>query len=82
MLSAALAVLVHITMENNLKFTEELEKAFDKAKNTPREDLIFTYNGVLYPTVTCDVETFKAIETFETREEDLMFVAYPKCGKF
>ncbi|XP_056419337.1 sulfotransferase 6B1-like [Hyla sarda] len=64
----------------NLKFTEELKKAFDAAKNTPKDELIFTYNGVMYPTSTCDIETFQTIETFEAREEDLMMVAYPKCG--
>ncbi|XP_077139181.1 sulfotransferase 6B1-like [Ranitomeya variabilis] len=67
-------------MEGNLELAKNLQKVFDIAKNTPKEDLIFTYNGVLYPTMTCDVDTFKTIETLEAREEDLMLVAYPKCG--
>ncbi|XP_044148489.1 sulfotransferase 6B1-like [Bufo gargarizans] len=67
-------------MESNLKFIEEVEKVLDAAKNIPKEDLLFTYNGVIYPTSTCDVDTFKSIETFEAREDDLMMVAYPKCG--
>ncbi|XP_073528786.1 sulfotransferase 6B1-like [Phyllobates terribilis] len=67
-------------MEENLELAKNLQKVLDIAKNTPKEDLIFTYNGVMYPTMTCDVDTFKTIETFEAREEDLMMAAYPKCG--
>ncbi|KAM4040576.1 sulfotransferase 6B1 [Anomaloglossus baeobatrachus] len=64
----------------NVGMVAKIQKAYDMAKNTPKEDLIFTYNGVMYPSVTCDVDTFKTIETFEVREEDLMMIAYPKCG--
>ncbi|KAG8583496.1 hypothetical protein GDO81_008443 [Engystomops pustulosus] len=64
----------------NPKFIEEVEKVLELSKNIPKEDLIFTYNEVLYPSVTCDVDTFKTMETFEAREEDLMLIAYPKCG--
>ncbi|XP_056419339.1 sulfotransferase 6B1-like isoform X2 [Hyla sarda] len=67
-------------MEKNLTFLEDMKKAFDAFKNTPKDELLFTYNGVMYPTAICDTETFQTIETFEAREEDLMMVAYPKCG--
>ncbi|KAM3931927.1 sulfotransferase 6B1-like [Leptodactylus fuscus] len=67
-------------MESNSQFIQEVEKVVEAAKKIPKEDLIFTYNGVLYPSVTCDIDTFKALENFEAREDDLMLVAYPKCG--
>ncbi|XP_044147162.1 sulfotransferase 6B1-like [Bufo gargarizans] len=69
-------------MEIEFKYFEEFKKVIDAAENIPKEDLLFTYNGVIYPTSTCDVDTFKTIETFEAREEDLMLVAYPKCALF
>ncbi|XP_075718970.1 sulfotransferase 6B1 [Rhinoderma darwinii] len=59
---------------------KEMRKAIEEAMSTPMENMTFTYNGVMYPSVTCDVDTFKAMETFEAREDDLMLVAYPKCG--
>ncbi|XP_063773962.1 sulfotransferase 6B1-like isoform X2 [Pseudophryne corroboree] len=67
-------------MASKQQFAEEVRKAFEEAKNIPKDKLIFTYNGVLYPAATCDSDTFKAIESFETRDDDLMLVAYPKCG--
>ncbi|CAN2391563.1 sulfotransferase activity [Pristimantis euphronides] len=67
-------------MENNFNFQETFIQAMEAAKNTAQEDLTFTYNGVLYPSVTCDVNTFKEIEALEARGEDLMLVTYPKCG--
>ncbi|XP_044147160.1 sulfotransferase 6B1-like [Bufo gargarizans] len=67
-------------METEFKFMEEFKKVIEASKNIPKEDLLFTYNGVIYPTSICDVDTFKTMETFEAREDDLMMVAYPKCG--
>ncbi|XP_069810517.1 sulfotransferase 6B1-like [Dendropsophus ebraccatus] len=64
----------------NSKVLEEFEQAIEGAKKVPKEALMFTYKGVTYPHANCDVETFKTIETFEAREEDLMMVSYPKCG--
>ncbi|XP_072265384.1 sulfotransferase 6B1-like [Pyxicephalus adspersus] len=67
-------------MADMTKFGQEVTKAFEAAKSIPKDKMIFTYNGVMYPTATCDIDTFKALETFETREDDVMLVAYPKCG--
>ncbi|XP_075059700.1 sulfotransferase 6B1-like [Mixophyes fleayi] len=67
-------------MARKAQFVEEVVKAFEEAKNIPKDKLLFTYNGVLYPTATCDIDTFKAMESFEIRDDDIMLVAYPKCG--
>ncbi|XP_073483904.1 sulfotransferase 6B1-like isoform X3 [Aquarana catesbeiana] len=67
-------------MADMTQFLQEVTKAFETSKNIPKDELIFTYDGVLYPTATCDMDTFKALETFETREDDVMLAAYPKCG--
>ncbi|XP_018412868.1 PREDICTED: sulfotransferase 6B1-like [Nanorana parkeri] len=67
-------------MADVTRFQEEITKAFEAAKNIPKDELIFTYNGVLYPAATCNIDTFKALETFEAREDDIMMAAYPKCG--
>uniref|UniRef100_A0A8C9XC54 Sulfotransferase n=1 Tax=Sander lucioperca TaxID=283035 RepID=A0A8C9XC54_SANLU len=44
------------------------------------EDKLFRYNGVLYPRMLCSEESLKALENIEAREDDVMLVAYPKCG--
>ncbi|XP_066452039.1 sulfotransferase 6B1-like [Eleutherodactylus coqui] len=67
-------------MDNNSQFHEDLKKILDAVKNVSKEALVFTYNGVMYPAAICDTDTFKDIESFEAREEDLMLVSYPKCG--
>ncbi|KAM4770933.1 sulfotransferase 6B1-like [Rhinophrynus dorsalis] len=67
-------------MASNEKFAEDIKKTLEASKQIPQEKLLFTYNGVLYPSTTCQTETFKAIENFESREDDIMMVAYPKCG--
>ncbi|XP_072265383.1 sulfotransferase 6B1-like [Pyxicephalus adspersus] len=67
-------------MADMSEFLHAVKEAIEASKNIPKDDLIFTYNGVTYPTATCDFDTFKALETFETREDDVMLAAYPKCG--
>nr|DBA26848.1 TPA: hypothetical protein GDO54_011054 [Pyxicephalus adspersus] len=47
---------------------------------TSAEDLLFNYNGILYPSTVCWKETLDALETFEAMDDDLLIVSYPKCG--
>ncbi|KAJ1121783.1 hypothetical protein NDU88_000302 [Pleurodeles waltl] len=56
------------------------EKLTAAAKNKAPEELLFTYNGVLYPSMLCSPETFQALDTFQLRADDLLMVSYPKCG--
>ncbi|KAK1170580.1 sulfotransferase 6B1-like [Acipenser oxyrinchus oxyrinchus] len=59
---------------------KEIEEKMQKAKDMKPEDMLFTYKGVLYPSLLCKPENFKAMERFEAIEDDILLVAYPKCG--
>ncbi|CAK7297107.1 Sulfotransferase 6B1 [Vulpes lagopus] len=36
--------------------------------------------GIPYPITMCTSETFKALDTFEARSDDIVLASYPKCG--
>lgn len=57
---------------------DEFEAASKGKKN---EELLFTYRGVLYPSIVCSAGAFAALETMEARKDDVLIVAYPKCGE-
>nr|XP_056708860.1 sulfotransferase 6B1 [Euleptes europaea] len=61
-------------------FVDEIEKALEKSKGLNLKELLFCYQGTFYPTTVCSAETFKALEDFEARKDDLVLVSYPKCG--
>ncbi|XP_027744946.1 sulfotransferase 6B1-like [Empidonax traillii] len=61
------------------KFNDLVEKAEAAACTMRRDELLFSYNGILYPTTLCSPETFRALESFEARSDDIMLAAYPKC---
>ncbi|KAM4693525.1 sulfotransferase 6B1-like isoform 2-T2 [Discoglossus pictus] len=67
-------------MAHRAKFLEDVTKMLEDAKHMPQDEKLFTYNGVLYPSMTCSLETFQALESFEARENDVLLVSYPKCG--
>ncbi|KAH0622566.1 hypothetical protein JD844_024971 [Phrynosoma platyrhinos] len=58
-----------------------LEKFLIAPKDNKNE-LLFSYRGVLYPQRLCCAETFEALETMEVRNDDVLIVAYPKCGEY
>lgn len=60
----------------------EVDKLFADSQNRKDEELMFTFKGVLYPKSLCHVETFAALETMEVRKDDMLVVAYPKCGEY
>lgn len=51
------------------------------AEGMSDEEKIFTYKGVLYPSIMCPEETLKRLDSIQAREDDVMLVAYPKCGE-
>ncbi|XP_066553237.1 sulfotransferase 6B1 [Amia ocellicauda] len=59
---------------------KQMQRIMEEAKNMTEKDKLYMYKGVLYPTIVCKPENFKAIENFEAREDDIMLAAYPKCG--
>ncbi|XP_063773966.1 sulfotransferase 6B1-like [Pseudophryne corroboree] len=61
-------------------FTEEIKKITEEASKKTPEELKFTYKGILYPSTLCSEGTFKALESLEGREDDVLIVTYPKCG--
>ncbi|KAM4693521.1 sulfotransferase 6B1-like [Discoglossus pictus] len=62
------------------ELAKEVQKVLEVATATPQDKLLFTHNGVLYPSTVCNLETFQNMESFEAREDDLLLAAYPKCG--
>ncbi|XP_034284314.1 sulfotransferase 6B1-like [Pantherophis guttatus] len=55
---------------------EKLEENEKKAVS----ERTFMYDGVLYPTMICSLETLKNINTFRAREDDIILATYPKTG--
>ncbi|XP_027765682.1 sulfotransferase 6B1-like [Empidonax traillii] len=62
------------------KFTDLVDKATAEASSMRREELLFSYNGILYPVTFCSPETFRALESFEARSDDIILAGYPKSG--
>ncbi|XP_034966556.1 sulfotransferase 6B1-like [Zootoca vivipara] len=62
------------------KFIAVIDKAMADGETMAPEELVFSYKGVLYPSTVCSLETFKALESFEARSDDVFLVGYPKSG--
>lgn len=67
--------------EENDSLVKQMNKIFDENKDK-NEELFFTFKGVLYPNRLCSAETFEALETIEARKDDMLVIAYPKCGEY
>ncbi|XP_041645780.1 sulfotransferase 6B1 [Cheilinus undulatus] len=61
-------------------FTSSAQSKLQKAKDMKDEDKMYTYNGVKYPSLMCPEDHLKALVDMEARKDDLVLVAYPKCG--
>ncbi|KAI1896968.1 hypothetical protein AGOR_G00100370 [Albula goreensis] len=57
-----------------------MQALVEKAQTMKEEDKLYRYNGVLYPIIMSPPENLKALEGLEARSDDVMLVAYPKCG--
>ncbi|XP_062389609.1 sulfotransferase 6B1-like [Sardina pilchardus] len=51
-----------------------------RAQSMTNEEKVFRHKGILYPTIMSPVENLEALKTLEARQEDVVLVAYPKCG--
>lgn len=59
------------------RFHEVLAATADREGQDPE----LTYKGVLYPSRLCSADTFEVLETMEAKQDDVLLVAYPKCGE-
>uniref|UniRef100_A0A3Q2E6I6 Sulfotransferase n=1 Tax=Cyprinodon variegatus TaxID=28743 RepID=A0A3Q2E6I6_CYPVA len=59
---------------------QQLLSRMEKAKAMSEEDKLYRFNGVLYPILMCPEEHLKCLVDIKAREDDIMLVAYPKCG--
>ncbi|XP_066514671.1 sulfotransferase 6B1-like [Hoplias malabaricus] len=57
-----------------------IQSRMELAKKMKEEEKLYRYNGVLYPVIMSPEENIKALEAVEARADDIMLVAYPKCG--
>ncbi|XP_064270028.1 sulfotransferase 6B1-like [Passer domesticus] len=66
--------------ESRKKFVGFIDKALATASTMHRDELLFSYKGIPYPRAFYSPETFKALESFEARSDDVILAAYPKSG--
>ncbi|XP_022537814.2 sulfotransferase 6B1 [Astyanax mexicanus] len=64
----------------NSSFQARIHARMELVKNMKEEEKLYRYNGVLYPVIMSPEENLRALESVEAREDDIMLVAYPKCG--
>lgn len=76
---------VETVEEHNMSmnsFPTKFQSKVEMAKSMTEEEKLYRYNGVLYPVIISPEENLRALETVEARSNDIMLVAYPKCGKW
>ncbi|XP_037543094.1 sulfotransferase 6B1 [Nematolebias whitei] len=61
-------------------FQGRMRANLEKAKTMTEEEKVYRFNGVLYPTLMCPEEHLKCLDNIKAREDDIMLIAYPKCG--
>ncbi|KAM9460666.1 sulfotransferase 6B1-like [Clarias gariepinus] len=61
-------------------FAAKRENVMERGMNMKDEEKLFKRDGILYPTIMTPPENLDALKDLEAREDDVMLVAYPKCG--
>ncbi|XP_036236641.1 sulfotransferase 6B1-like [Molothrus ater] len=67
-------------METRKSFVGLVDKALAASNSLRRDELLFSYKGILYPRTLYSPEVFKALESFEARRDDVILAGYPKSG--
>ncbi|KAM7172125.1 sulfotransferase 6B1-like isoform 1-T1 [Macrochelys suwanniensis] len=62
------------------RVVEYLDKALGDSEKAAPEDLLFSYEGILYPATFCNPETFQVFDSLEARSDDVILAGYPKNG--
>ncbi|KAK1798473.1 hypothetical protein P4O66_006776, partial [Electrophorus voltai] len=57
-----------------------IQSKMEQGLNMKDEEKLYKWNGILYPTIMSPPENLDAMKNMEAREEDIMLMAYPKCG--
>lgn len=57
-----------------------MQARVEQAKSVKDEEKLYRFNGVLYPTIMCPEENLSALRHIRARADDIVLVAYPKCG--
>lgn len=70
-------------MEKSRKtFVDAVDKMLADASSMHPDELLFSYKGILYPAAVYNPESFKALESFEARSDDVILAGYPKSGEY
>ncbi|XP_065257615.1 sulfotransferase 6B1-like [Emys orbicularis] len=59
---------------------EYLNKTLADSEKAAPEDLLFSYEGILYPAAFCNPKTFQVLDSFEARSDDVILAGYAKNG--
>ncbi|XP_067287805.1 sulfotransferase 6B1 [Pseudorasbora parva] len=57
-----------------------MKSRMEKAADMKDEDKLYKWEGVLYSSILSPPETLDKLKDLQAREDDLILVAYPKCG--
>ncbi|KAM6323412.1 sulfotransferase 6B1-like [Aegotheles albertisi] len=67
-------------IRNRERFIEVLDNSLLQGGKTSPEDMLFSYQGILYPATISSPETLEALKSFESRSDDMILAGYPKTG--
>ncbi|MCI4383215.1 hypothetical protein PGIGA_G00023860 [Pangasianodon gigas] len=62
-------------------FEQSIKSSMEQGRKLKDEEKLYKRNGILYSTIMSPPENLDALKDLEAREDDVMLVAYPKCGE-